>query len=340
MRKLLRSGYTALRRVLWRWGFDLVRLAPHDPKRAGAKHDDARALPPGAEEILRSDHPRLLELRRRYAASSLPMAQRTMWGARYLEKELDLRQFRGDNAYVWQLRNVRQQERYKYYVYLRDIAARDPQGLLRRLHEDGLFGCWAFDYPGWPTVSRDLLDSINEIYFLDRHIGLFDRPGFSVLDIGAGYGRLGHRMVSAVPGIGAYLCTDAVPESTFLCEYYLRFRGVDSRTEVLPLDEVDDRLAGRRIDLAINTHSFSEMSRAAIAGWLERLRRTSIPWLLVVPNDAGQLLTIEADGTRADFTALFAEYGYELQVREPVFSDPTLREFLGIRDFFFLFRRE
>lgn len=339
MRKLLGAAYRAVRRLLWWLGFDLVRLPPHDPKATGAGHDASRPLPAGAAEALRRDHPRLLELRRRYAASTLPMAQRTMWRPQYLEKELDLRHFRGDNAYVWQLRHVRQQEHHKYYVYLRDIASRDSRGLLRTLAEDGLFGCWAFEYPGWPMASRDLLDSINEIYFIDRHVGLFDSPGFSVLDIGAGYGRLAHRMTTAVPQLGAYLCTDAVPESTFLCEYYLGFRGADPRAEVLPLDELDSRLEGRRLDLALNIHSFSEMSRGAIAGWLARLQRHEVPWLLVVPNDSGRLLSMESDGARADFADLFAAHGYELHLREPVFPDPTLREFMGVRDFFFLFRR-
>ena len=203
-----------------------------------------------------------------------------------------------------------------------------------------MFGCWTFEYPGWPPVSRDLLDSINELYFLDRQLGLLQRADgpSTVLDIGAGYGRLAHRAVEAVPALH-YLCTDAVPESTFLCEYYLRFRGCLDRAEVIPLDEIDARLPGRRIDLAVNVHSFSEMSQRTIAGWLALLERLQVPWLFIVPNDAGRLLSTEEDGERQPFDALLAAGGYELAVREPVFADPTLRELIDVNDHFLLFRR-
>lgn len=328
----------AVRGVLGRLGYDLVRRPPKDLRYTGPSQD-TRPLPPGAEEELRLDHPRLLELRARYATCELPMAQRTMWRPAYLEDELQLTRFRGDNAYLWQFRNVGAAARQKYYLYLRDIASRDPLGLLNRLGEDGLFGCWTFDFPGWPLVSRDLLDSINELYFLDHHTQLLQKPGFTVLDIGAGYGRLAHRALAAAPGLGAWLCTDAVPESTFLCEYYLRFRQAGPRAEVLPLDELDRRLAGRKVDLAVNVHSFSEMSTAAIDGWLQRIAACSAQWLFVVPNDADRLLTMEQDGTRRDFVPLFGQHGFALAERRPVFADPTLRELMGVTDFFFLFRR-
>ena len=57
------------------------------------------------------------------------------------------------------------------------------------------------------------------------------------------------------------------------------------------------------IDLAVNIHSFSEMSIAAIDEWLRQLVRLEIPSLLVVPNDDEGILSVEADGIRhpADF---------------------------------------
>lgn len=320
-------------------GYDLVRLPPPDPRYGGASHDDSRALPPGAVEVLRADHPRLIELRRAYAAVELPMARPTMWGSDYLSAELDLTHFRGDNPYVWQFRNVGASAQQKYYFFMRDLAARDSHDLLHRLTEDGAFGCWTFDYPDWPRVSRDLLDSINELYFLDRHTGMLRRPGFSVLDIGAGYGRLAHRMLAAAPQLGAYLCADAVPESTFLCEYYLGFRQCGGRAEVLPLHELDARLKGRSVDLAVNIHSFSEMPYRAIDGWLGRVAQLEVPWLLIVPNDADRLLTMEEDKSRRPFDALIAEHGYTLALQEPTFPDPTLRTFMGVTDHFFLFHR-
>ena len=335
MQKLKQAARSLLRRA----GYDLVRTTPPDARYGGASYDPSRPPPAGAAEALRADHPRLLELRRRYRECNAPMVPRAMWAPEYLERELDLLHFRGDNPYVWQYRNVGGLARHKYYMYLRDLASRDPYGLLNRLGEDGSYGCWTFAYPGWPLVSRDLLDSINELYFLDRQLQLLTRQDFTVLDIGAGYGRLAHRMLAAAPGVKTYLCTDAVPESTFLCEYYLRASGLGERAQVIPLDELEQKLAGRRVDLAINVHSFSEMSTRNIQGWLDWLVRLEVPWLFIVPNDADQLLTVEHQDTRGEFSTLLDAAGYELAAREPVYADPTMREFMNVTDHFFLFKR-
>jgi len=107
------------------------------------------------------------------------------------------------------------------------------------LVEDDYFGNFVFQIGG-KTISRDLLDSILEIYFLDRHLGLASAENHrTILDVGAGYGRLAHRLVSALSGAQRYLCTDAVAESTFISEYYLGFRGLDGRACAVPLDEIE-----------------------------------------------------------------------------------------------------
>ncbi|MEQ1438038.1 putative sugar O-methyltransferase [Fontimonas sp. SYSU GA230001] len=329
MRRFVQS---ALSRV----GYRLVRLEADRQRYNSASFEASRPMPPGTEERLRADHPRLAELRRRYDASTLPMALHSMWNAGYLGRELDLRWFRGDNPYVWQFRNIGSDAWRKYYLYLRDIAARDSRNLLHTLTEDGLFGCWTFDYPGWPRVSRDLLDAINELYFLDRHLNLLTHPEWTVLDIGAGYGRLAHRATTAVPGL-TWLCTDAVPESSFLCEFYLDFRQARS-AKVVPLDELATELPKRRIDLAVNVHSFSEMNENAVRCWLDLLRQHQVPWLFIVPNDADRLLTMEQDQTRRPFDGLLDAAGYERIACEPVFADEAMREFMGVTDHFLLFR--
>ena len=88
-----------------------------------------------------------------------------------------------------------------------------------------------------------------------------------MLDIGAGYGRLAHRMVSALPGVERYLCTDAVAVSTFVSDYYLRFRGME-KALAIPLDVIDNSLRDYPVDLAINIHSFSECQTRAIEWWI------------------------------------------------------------------------
>jgi FkbM family methyltransferase len=301
-------------------------------------HDTRGKAPWSARFRLRRGHPRLLELKARYARLGSSLGQRSHWNETFLASELDLRQFRGDNGYLWQYRQLRQDAERKFETFARYVAARDPRGLLERLREDGRFGCWTFRFEGLPLVSRDLLDSINEIYFLDRHLGLFERDRLAVLDIGAGYGRLAHRMEQAVPGLSRYLCVDGIPESTFLSEYYLAYRRC-LKARVVPLDELDPALAGATFDLAVNIHSFSEMAHAAIEAWLRVVECLSIPYLLIVPNDQAQLLSIEADGTRRDFAPLLPAHGYELAVDEPVIEDADVRAKVGNPDRFLLFRR-
>jgi SAM-dependent methyltransferase len=124
----------------------------------------------------------------------------------------------------------------------------DTLSLLNILHEDALFGAHVFDFNGKFIVSRDLLDSIVEIYFLERTLGI-SKTSYNFLDIGAGYGRFAYRIVSSFPQ-GRVLCVDSVAESTFLCEYYLRFRGVEKRAETVPLDEIKCMLASNHVDVA------------------------------------------------------------------------------------------
>ncbi len=70
--------------------------------------------------------------------------------------------------------------------YLEYVASRDHAGVLGRLHEDGLFGAWTYEFPGRVPVSRDLLESANELLFLDRVLGVTDATTLRIVDIGAG----------------------------------------------------------------------------------------------------------------------------------------------------------
>ena len=238
------------------------------------------SVPDEARDYLRPDNPRLAELIHRYEALDNPISAHSQWTDDFVNRNVDLRDFRGDQAYVWQLRDLNTE--INYYVtlnYLKETAS----NLLEPLSEDGLFGSYILTFGGH-VVSRDLLDSANEIRFLEGTLGLSGRRDFNVLDIGAGYGRLAHRLAEALPPFGKIFCVDAVPLSTFLCEFYLRFRGVDDRASVVPLDELETRLSSDRIDLAINIHSFSECSLTAITAWIDLLARHEIRYLFIVPN--------------------------------------------------------
>ncbi|MFL5845930.1 MAG: putative sugar O-methyltransferase [Solirubrobacteraceae bacterium] len=294
-------------------------------------HDDRVPLPPGAQAHLRGDHPRLLELRAAYDAVDLPVRVPSRWSAERVDAFLDLRWFRGETLITWHYREGPRVDELKYFTMLAAVRERDEPGLLDRLTEDGLFGCWTFEYAGAPRVSRDLLESVNELLFLDRQLGLSQRDDVRVLDIGAGYGRLAHRMTEAFR-VADYCCVDAVAESTFLSEYYLGFRGVAPPARVVALHELETSLEPGAFDLAVNVHSFSECTLAAVEWWIALLARLRVPELLIVPNEPTELLALEPDGTRRDFAPALAAAGYELVAREPAYADPAVRALVGVGD--------
>lgn len=285
-----------------------------------------KPLPPEAEAYLQHDNPKLIELEEAYKHSPPPVIEHSLWTDQLQKYAIDLRYFRGDNAYIWQYRGLHSLDAVEltYLLtayYLQNI---DRLGLLKRLHEDELFGAYNFDFNGTP-VSRDLLDSIAEIYFLERNLNISTSPGLTILDIGAGYGRLAHRMVEAFPHIQSYLCVDAVALSTFLSDFYLKFRGVSNRAKVIPLYEIENTLAETPVDLAINVHSFSECRLDAIDWWLSLIARHKVKYLFIVPNDGSELLSRESDETKQDFRGLVEAYGYREISRQPKYLDPSVQ---------------
>jgi SAM-dependent methyltransferase len=209
------------------------------------------------------------------------------------------------------------------------IASRLPSidrlRLLDRLDEDGAFGCHVFEALG-RTCSRDLIDSVIELNFLEQVLGLSSRPDLHVLDIGAGYGRLAHRTTAAFPR-ARYTCVDAVPTSTFLSERYVEFRGIGDRVSVIALDEFEATLEPGSVDLAINVHSFPECRLEAIEWWVARLRGLGVPYVLIVPNTSEdafpRLMTIDGK----DFAPVLARYGYTLRVHRAKYDDAALHPY-------------
>ncbi len=313
-------------------------ITAEDERYLTSRFDAAVPLPQSAAG-LSADAPRLRELRDRYAASQLPPLKASRWSADAVDGFLDHRYFRGDSLITWHYRELQRATRLKYFIYAQYVRGHDRLGLLDRLTEDGAFGCWTFDYPGHPRYSRDLIESVNEILFLERRLALSTRSRFSVLDIGAGYGRLAHRMADAFPNLADYCCVDAIPDSTFLCEYYLDHRGCSPPARAVALDRLGSELTPGTFDLAVNVHSFPECTRDAVRWWLELISRLRIGHLLIVPNEPGQLLTLEADGGRRDFRPLIEQAGYRTVAVEPVIDDPAVRELVRVHDEFHLFAR-
>ena len=323
------------RRVGWNQEIADSRIL-YDWQRTALKKPAYREseLPAAARDVLRSDHPRLAELRARYAAVDPAVTRPLLWTEDHVRDE-DIRYFRGDNAYVWQLRGMNMNP-ISYALTTYYAQSIDRRGLLDSLVEDDLFGNFTFRAAG-RVVSRDLLDSILEIDFLEQRLRISEWSGVNILDIGAGYGRLAHRMASALPRLGTYLCTDAVPVSTFLSEFYVRFRQVDSKVRVVPLDEIERTMENSRVDLAVNVHSFSECSVDAIAWWLSLLARHAVRYLMIVPNWMGPSVSDLRAQDGQGFGDLIERAGYRLLSREPKYRDPIVQEYGVDPTFHYLF---
>lgn len=289
------------------------------------------ALPKDSARYLKPDSPRLLELKRRYQGFDPSVTAPFAWTEAHLKPE-DVAYFRGDTAWLWQVRgkNANVMAYALSYYYLK---SRDRLNLFDQPTEDDSFGCVTFEIGG-TKISRDLLDSVGEIDFLDRHLGLASWNDIRILDIGAGYGRLAHRMVTALLGIAEYLCTDGVATSSFVSDYYLRWRG-NSRARAVPLDEIEAALNGRQIDLAVNIHSFSECRLDAIEWWLRLLSKNRVRYLLIVPNDWENLVTSEGH----DFLPLLERYGYRLKIKEPKYRDPVVQQYGLLPSWYHLLER-
>lgn len=314
-----------LRRRLNAWlgrhfGFVVRRAEGPAPRRSGSYREGP--LPDDARAYLRPDHPDLRALNARYAAMDARVTTPVRWTEDHLPAE-DMLWFRGDNAFVWQVRRP-EQNALAYALCYWQLRAGDREGLLERFTEDEAFGVHAFDVDG-RKVTRDLLDSAREIQFLVRRLGI-DQGEWNVLDIGAGYGRLPHRLHELGNEQLRAFATDAFAPSTHICRYYLQLRGAD-RAQTVPLDEVDALLAGTRIDLATNVHSFSECTHEAIDWWVERLARHDVRYLLIVPNEgrSGGAHCETKDGR--SFEPILARHGYRLVAREPRYTDPAVQKY-------------
>ena len=330
----LRTGLIKLiKGLLSRSGFELVRKAyVFDWQRSGVTINlDEVRLPENAKGILAPDHPDFLDLQNRYRESDYPVEKELVWTEDRVSPQ-EMLFFRGHNAYLYQdgrfNRNV-----IGYLLSYYYIKSMDRHGLLKRLNEDNAFGAITYLIDG-RLISRDLLDSILEIYFLNTQLDLFNRPSFSVLDIGAGYGRLAYRMVEAFPNLESYLCTDAIAVSSYIADYYLRFREINHKAMVLPLDVIKDSLKDHKVDLALNIHSFSECSLQAIEWWMAIVAENKIPYLLIVPNSKDDLLT----QNRVSFSSIVEGAGYELVIRGPRYEDPMLQKYALNPDYFHLYR--
>jgi putative sugar O-methyltransferase len=294
----------------------------------------AGLIPDEAYRYLTYNNPALEDYRRRYIGH--PAANHVQWDGPTVEKHIDLRYFRADNLYMYQSRRYTPLDFYANAAYAK---ISDKLRLWCRFEEDDVFGAEIFDFHG-KVVSRDLLDSVLETNFIDQCLSLFTSGGVgNILDVGAGYGRLAHRLGSILPKGWKYFCIDAVPESTFISSYYLKYRNVGDQVEVVPLDDIH-ALVPIKLDLAVNIHSFPECRFSVIEWWLRRLQEMGAKCLFIVVASSLGLSSNEGDGTRRDFQPLIEQLGYRMVSHQHKFeASPVLVKRGAYPSEYYMFKR-
>lgn len=291
------------------------------------------SLPIGAESYLQPSNNRLQDLKHKYAQMDAAVVKSAIWTDDYIKSE-ELLYFRGDNGYIWQVLDGNLEINYILTTYY--LKTIDRLNLFDKLQEDNLFGIVNFSIDG-KIVSRDLLDSIAEINFLERELTISNFPNLKILDIGAGYGRLAHRSIAALLNIDNYFCTDAVPISTFIAEYYIKFRGIQDKVTVVPLNEIENVILNKQIDIAVNIHSFSECTIAAISWWINTIAKANIRYIFIAPNvirDGGREL-LTNDGR--DFLPIIEAAGYKLRAKSPKYADNSIQKYGLSPTYYYLF---
>lgn len=279
------------------------------------------------------DDPKLAEMTERYRRFDPRVTTPAVWFDTTVSPD-DIRNFRGNTQYVWQRADINQNEIAFALSYFA-LKSGDAADILASLSEDGAFGALTVEIDGRP-VSRDLLDSVGEIDFLRRHVGL-GKKQMSLLDIGAGYGRLAHRIAEATGPMTEVFTTDAYAPSTFLSEFYLDYR--KTGTQVVPLDGLEATLASNRIEIATNIHSFSECTVDAIQWWVDLIAKSNVTHMMVVPNGKGEEGRKCLTNAGEPMIPIFQQAGYVLKSSEPRYADPMVQRFGTDPCTFFLFSR-
>ncbi len=137
---------------------------------------------------------------------------------------------------------------------------------------------------------------------------------------------------------------DAVPLSTFLCDFYLKYRRSLGRhtdnMQAIPLTELE-RIRG--VDVAVNAYSFSEMSLSAVNFWLHLCADLGVKYFMLVPHSPDFIhpyfVTSEPDGSHLDYFSSFEFHGYKLIRQQPKFPRELAPSLIYSTDYC-LFARE
>lgn len=121
-------------------------------------------------------------------------------------------------------------------------------------------------------MCTDYLLGVHELDFIARHVTL---DGARLLEIGAGFGRTCHTLLSN-HDIASYHIVD-LPSTLALSRAYLTEVLTPeqlSRVHFVTIDEADALFAVSRFDLAVNIDSFAEMTPETVTSYLAAIDET------------------------------------------------------------------
>ncbi|MFE0690941.1 putative sugar O-methyltransferase [Streptomyces sp. JH002] len=141
-------------------------------------------------------------------------------------------------------------------------------------------------------ICLDYLQAVLELGFLAPRTAL---DGAAVLEIGAGYGRTCHTLLSN-HDIASYCIVD-LPTTMRFSKRYLAEVLDDAhyaKIRFVTVDEVETALDGERFDLALNIDSFAEMLPRTARGYLDLIDRCCTAFY--TKNPVGKYLDPSLDG--------------------------------------------
>jgi putative sugar O-methyltransferase len=121
------------------------------------------------------------------------------------------------------------------------------------------------------TVCLDYIQAVYELGFIGRSLNL---DGCSIMEIGAGYGRTCHAILSN-HDVASYHIIDldnCLGLSTTYLEQVLTPEQLGKVTFV-PVSAIDDAIAGQHFDLCVNIDSFAEMDPETVGNYLRMISR-------------------------------------------------------------------
>lgn len=218
--------------------------------------------------------------------------------------------FRGENSFVWQERLGDNKDIYE--KYFNKIKLIDEDNLFEKTLENGNYGCIFYRINNI-NISRDLLDSITEIYFLKSFFNNLNK--LRILEIGGGYGRLCKRFLDCFPNSNYYI-TDAIPYSSYISKLYLE----NNKDKVINLFDLEEKIKKSEIDIAINIHCFAECNIDDIEWWIKFIFSKKIKYIFYVPNNPKTTSEYMPTNDGKSILEIFNKYNYNVVYHKNIYD--------------------